>query len=75
MKGFVWAEAVLDTPIDNPNTVVNPTMLDHSGGLYTNLIPYIGAVSGFQYTNTNVSRSLGSKSCLLKYLTVRDASY
>ena len=75
MKGFVWAEAVLDIPIDNPKTFVNPTMLDHSGGLYTNLIPYVGAVLGFQYTNTNVSRSLGKKCNLLKYLTVRDASF
>ena len=72
MKGFVWAEAVLDIPIDNPKTVVNPTMFDHPGGLYTNLIPYIGAVSDFQYTNTNLGMSLGKKSGLL---TVRDASF
>ena len=78
MKGFVWAEAVLDIPIDNPKTVVNPTMFDHSGGLYTvhySLTPYKGFALSLQYTNTNVSRSLGSKSCLLKYLTVRDASF
>ena len=78
MKGFVWAEAVLDIPIDNPKTVVNPTMFDHSGGLYTvhySLIPYKGFALSFQYTNTNVSRSLGKKSGLLKYLPVRDASF
>ena len=78
MKGFVWAEAVLDIPIDNPKTVVNPTMFDHPGGLYTvhyTLSPYIAVASGFQYTYTNVSRSLGEKTGLLKYLTVRDASF
>ena len=75
MKGFVWAEAVLDIPVDNPKTVVNPTMFDHSGGLYTVhyiSTPYIGVASGFQ---CNVSRSLGKKSGLLKYLPVRDASF
>ena len=78
MKGFVWAEAVLDIPIDSSKTVVNPTMFDHPGGLYTvhyTLSPYIAVASGFQYTNNNVSRSLGKKSCLLKYLPVRDVSF
>ena len=76
MKGFVWAEAVLDIPVDNPKTVVNPTIFEHAAGLYTVdycLTPYKCFASGFQYTNTNVSRSLGKKSGLLKYLTVRDA--
>ena len=78
MKGFVWAEAVLDIPVDNPKTVVNPTIFEHAAGLYTVdycLTPYKCFGSGFQYTNTNVCRSLGSKSNLLKYLTVRDASF
>ena len=78
MKGFVWAEAVLHIPVDNPKTVVNPTIFEHAAGLYTAdycLAPYRCFASGFQYTNTNVSRSLESKSCLLKYLTVRDASF
>ena len=78
MKGFVWAEAVLHIPVDNPKTVVNPTIFEHAAGLYTVdycLTPYKCFGSGFQYTNTNVSRSLGSKSNLLKYLTVRDASF
>ena len=78
MKGFVWAEAVLDIPVDNPKTVVNPTIFEHAAGLYTVdycLTPYKCFASGFQYTNTNVSRSLGSTSNLLKYLTVRDASF
>ena len=78
MKGFVWAEAVLQIPVDNPKTVVNPTIFEHAAGLYTVdycLAPYKCFASGFQYTNTNVSRSLGSKSNLLKYLTVRDASF
>ena len=78
MKGFVWAEAVLQIPVDNPKTIVNPTIFEHAAGLYTAdycLAPYRCFASGFQYTNTNVTRSLGSKSCLLKYLTVRDASF
>ena len=77
MKGFVWAEAVLDIPVDNPKTVVNPTMFEHAK-LYTlhyALTPYKGFVLSFQYTNTNMSRSLGKKSGLLKYLPVRDASF
>ena len=78
MKGFVWAEAVLQIPVDNPKTVVNPTIFEHAAGLYTAdycLAPYRCFASGFQYTNTNVSRSLGKRSCLLQYLPVRDASF
>ena len=78
MKGFVWAEAVLQIPVDNPKTVVNPTIFEHAAGLYTAdycLAPYRCFASGFQYTNTNVTRSLGKRSCLLQYLPVRDASF
>jgi hypothetical protein len=58
--GFVWAETVLGIPVANSKTVVNPTLFEHAGGLYTlhyELTPYKGFILSFLYTHANLGRA------------------
>ena len=75
VEGTVWAETVLDIPSSTTNVVVNPTFFERADGKYTlhySLAPYVGFIHSFQYTHTEVNRTLGKESCLLQFLPVAD---
>ena len=77
IDGYVWAEEVLNIPIGDPKTVVNPTLFARDDGSYTLhyvLTPYNGFGLNFQYTRSEARKTLGQGSAL-KYLPVRGAFF
>ena len=66
--GSVWAETVLSISLSVTKTTVNPTFYEREDGVYSlhySLSPYMGYTSAFYYTHGAMSKTLGSKSCVL----------
>ena len=74
MEGTVWAESVLGIPSSTLRTV-NPTLIERQDGMYTleyALTPYVGFIQNFQYSHTEICRTLGKEGTFLQFLPVAD---
>ena len=78
MEGTVLVESILGIPSSTLKTVVNPTLIERQDGMYTlhySLDPYVSFIHSFQYTHTEICRTLGKGSALLQFLPVADHQF